>query len=205
MQVQKPSGVNEIAVSKHYAFRQGKDNVLIRKTDESEYDPKNIETKISVYQDRITGWFFDIGDKLTFDGDANFVILKIAIDYIEGNQQLREGVGSIGGSKAIFVRGIMRMFHLTAASKPHAEKFYELVRCGLSHDGMPRIGVYISDSYPLAVEVRINADTGVVGALLINPHRLLEEVKKDLAVYVAELRKVQNTTLRQNFENMFKI
>ena len=55
----------------------------------------NTETKISIYEDRVKGWFLNFARELTKEKNSEFVVLMICVNYLEGNQQFREGRTSL--------------------------------------------------------------------------------------------------------------
>lgn len=83
-----------------------------------------LDTKILVYEDMVKTWFLEVGkylslkNKVKLNGEefstneAGFVILQIAISYIEGNQQYREGKSSFPrDSENFFITGFRRIFN----------------------------------------------------------------------------------------------
>jgi|SRR3989344_2990026 len=169
-------------------------------------DIRDIETKIDVYEDRVKTWFLDVAKylaikkKVKMDGEefdtneAGFVILQIAISYIEGNQQYHEGKSSANKSKEFFVRGMRRIFcRRSVNSKKYLEEFYRQVRCGLFHDSMTRKKVTISGE--LKNKIRLTRNE-----IKINPYLFLDSVYNDFVKYIEKLRDKRSKKLRKNFE-----
>ena len=105
-----------VSVSKnfHWDFNNQKQKyVLLDKRSGKECNPDDINTKITVYEDRVKEWFLNIGDRLKQDNESGFVILQIAIAYIEGNQQLRRGSSSKRKSEKFFIEAMKRIFSLS--------------------------------------------------------------------------------------------
>ncbi len=172
-----------------------KKHILVDKRTKIEYDPYDINTKIMVYEDRVRRWFLDIADRLKTDDSAGFVILQIAISYIEGNQQLRDGSPSINGSRTSFINAMKRIFNLDNTSDVDMSEFHNQVRCGLFHDGITREKVFLSGEFTNAISVNNNQ-------IYINPHKFLDKIVEDLSNYITLLR---NGTRQEtdNFEKMF--
>ncbi|MEI7719314.1 MAG: hypothetical protein WCI72_05580, partial [archaeon] len=144
------------------------------------------------YQDRVNGWFLDFATALTRKRDAGFVILSLAIGYIEGNQQFRDGSLSENKSCPFFIKGMRRIFDKALVPEKILKSYYKQIRCGLFHDGMTKKDVSISRDYPYPVDYRD-------GKITINPTKFLEKIKEDLVNYISEL--AHNETLRRNFES----
>lgn len=163
---------------------------------ESALDPNDINTKISVYEDRVKEWFLNIAERLKIDNEAGFVILQIAIGYIEGNQQYREGKSSHRKSGEFFREAMKRIFPEIKQIKnvdTILGNFYDQVRCGLFHDGMTKRGVTISGEFGTPVCIFSND-------IKINPHKFLDRISEDLKKYISELKDKNNKELRRNFE-----
>jgi len=155
----------------------------------------DIETMIHIYEDRVQGWFLDYGTKLAKDHNAGFVVLQLAVSYLESNQQFREGGSSRGSSKDTFVRSMSRLFGNQCSQKDMLV-FYEGVRCGLFHDWFTKQSVLVSNSYPDALRVH-------KGTVLVNPNLFFQTVQEDFGKYISELKDPGNTELRDNFEKRF--
>ena len=158
-------------------------------------NPGDAKTKIAIYEDRVNGWFLDVGDSLQSNSNAEFVILQIAISYIEGNQQLRDGNSSEGRSKGCFVNAMKRIFALEDLADEDARTLYEEVRCGLFHDGIPSKKVLLSCDFEKAIK-------HVGEGIYINARLFFNIVKADFCEYIRSLEKSEPVLLK-NFEKMF--
>lgn len=168
---------------------------------ESAFDPNNIDTKILVYEDRVKGWFLEIAGKLKTDNEAGFVILQIALSYLEGNQQYRKGENSRNNSEVFFKESLKRIFPELCIRQNIdrlLHNFYVGVRCGLFHDGMTRRFVTISGEFSDALSIHANE-------IKINPHKFLDKITEDFDEYITELKDTSNTVLRRNFENIWSV
>lgn len=154
----------------------------------------DVQTKVKIYEDRVDGWFLKIAEKLKQNNEAGFVILSVAIAYIEGNQQFREGKLSKNNSKKFFIRGIRRIFDKENVPDNISTDYYSQVRCGLFHDGMTKSNVMISGEFtnPLSYNE---------GIIKINPNKFLNKVKEDFQKYLVELE--NNKILRSSFIKRF--
>ncbi len=168
--------------------------------EESSFDPGDIDTKILVYEDRVKTWFLDIADGLKKNNEAGFVILSIAIAYIEGNQQFREGKTSNrrGRSPKFFIRGMRRIFNKEHVAENILKEFYHQVRCGLFHNGMTGNKVSISGQLPLPV--RNDGEK-----IDINPHKFLDNIIDDFKDYILILKDPKNKKERGNFEKRYDL
>ena len=179
------------------------DRFLIENKDprDSGLDYNNIETKILIYEDRVKGWFLEIGEKLKQDNEAGFVIIQIALSCMEGNQQYIEGEISRNRSKLFFIKSMKRIFPDSSQVKNIDEIlgiFYDQVRCGLFHDGMTRSVVTINAEHKSAIDFT-SSD------IVVNPHKFLDSIRKAFEDYIMELKNPSNTALRQNFEKRWNI
>jgi len=156
-------------------------------------------TKIRIYEDRINGWFLDFADHLknnpSISRHAGFVILSIAVAYIEGVQQYMEGVGSSGAGGTTFNKGLHRIF----PTLPTGPDYYGKIRCGLFHNAMTKKGVVL-DTYQGPIAFRN-------GLIEIDSFKFLEAIKVDFRDYIQQLdigNAVGNkSTLVINFERMW--
>jgi hypothetical protein len=203
----------EHAISKHF-YRKTKTSKWIfdHRNKKTKLDINKLDTKILVYEDMIKTWFLDVANYLTiknklnlpsgeeFDtNEAGFVILQIAISYIEGNQQCREGRKSgVKGnaSKDVFNRGMKRIFGLKH-NKKILEKFYEQARCGLFHEGMTRRLVDIDGRYKRTITLSYKS-------IKINPYKFLEKIEDDFNNYIKELKDSKKTILRKKFDTFLR-
>lgn len=103
------------------------------------FDASKPATDVLSYEDRVRGRFLPYGNKLKADGDAGYVVLALAVAYLEGNQQFREGTSSLKQSRKFFCRSLKRVF--PTPTRRERNRFYAMVRCGLFHDGMPKKGI----------------------------------------------------------------
>ncbi|MDP3916762.1 MAG: hypothetical protein Q8Q42_00555 [Nanoarchaeota archaeon] len=165
----------------------------------NEYDINKIETRILIYEDQVNGWFLDVAKKLMKDKNNDLVVLQIAISYIEGNQQYREGKPSRNSSKKCFIRGFRRIFKISnnIISEKRLEHFYDQVRCGLFHDGMIKKDVVVSRDFDAALYLR---ETGTKErTILINPCKFLGIISQDFYKYIKELKSGNKESI-SNFE-----
>lgn len=170
-------------------------------------DIDDLNVKILVYEDQVKTWFFDVAnylrmntekeirlptDRLFCTNEAGFIILQIAISYIEGNQQYRNGELSHGNSKPIFIKGMKRIFNKENVRGSVLSYFYDQVRCGLFHEGITKKNVEISASFDFPVR-------SLNGKIDINPYRFLDAVQSDFEKYCTELKDPNQTDQRTNF------
>lgn len=188
---------HEAYISKDYRWERKNDEIILINTRTNrECDPDDINVKISIYENRVIGWFLDQADLLKQYGHTGFVILQIGVSYIEGNQQFREGKTSKKQSKGFFIKGMRRIFNKEHVSKQVLSDFYEQVRCGLFHDGMTKEKVLISCDFVEPISIHHDV-------IYIHPHWFLDKVKEDFHKYILDLKNSKNKAMRANFEKMF--
>ena len=172
-----------------------------------ELDPTVIEDKITIYEREVNGWFLEHAKRLKHVENTGFVMLMIAISYIEGVQQYIEGKSSNNeswprnkkGSKKCFNRGVRRIFALDNVEENMLNNFYDQVRCGLFHTGMTKSKVIIKGS-----TVKI-IDFSKEDRIVINQRKFLNSILKDFQQYIKKLRDIGERQLRENFDKMFNV
>jgi len=171
-------------------------------------DPRNVETKITIYEREVKEWFLSPASELLDQNSFNnsFVVLMICMSYIEGVEQYKTGIDSNRRSKECFIDSVNRLYP-NEFSDRNLGKLYSKSRCGLFHNGMVKGGVVFSNSYDNAIEFIDNAET-----ININPRLFLQRIIDDFESYITELRsgvsdnandrlKVAN----ENFDRMFSV
>jgi len=184
------------AVSLNFRQYLDRPEVVVDSRTRREYSIQDPDTKILVYEDRVTGWFLQHGRLLQEHHDAAFVVLQVALAQIEGIEQYRRGLSSKGKESQFFCWGIKRIFSLTDANDLRLKEFYKLVRCGLFHDGMTRAGVGIGNGFDRALDFHD-------GGIRISPNKFFDAVSADFAAYIAQLKELANVELRETFQRKF--
>ncbi|MGH1344680.1 MAG: hypothetical protein ACRBN8_24185 [Nannocystales bacterium] len=142
-------------------------------------DKEDPLTSVRQYEDRVRGWFLRWGEHLRKHHDAGFVVLMVAVGYLEGNQQFRNGQSSKNNSTAFVVQALRRIFPWVLEAE--AKAFYGRVRCGLFHDGMTKHGVEIENRHEQAL-------TFDDDHFVVSPNKFLDLVVDDFDAYVVELQ-----------------
>lgn len=169
--------------------------------------PLCLEDKITIFQERVSGWQLDIADacingKLPQMRHSGWAVLMIVFSYFELIGKCRVGAEDSEKSEERFRIGLEDVFPglTTMPARLRGEIvaiLYGSGRCGFYHNGMAQQRIMISADYSYSISHSPS------GAVLINPHRLVPELKKHLQRYVAELRDPANTDTRRNFEKSF--
>lgn len=162
-------------------------------------NPYCIDDKIYIYERQVREWFVDRAKSLILRKKNNFVVLMIAVAYIEGNEQYRRGELSDGQSKKFFRYGVQRIFGFCESDTRDINKLYAHLRCGLFHNGMSSDAVVLNRRLKNAI-IFSQRET-----IDINPKLFLNAVVEDFNSYLDELRDVNNTALRNNFNMMFEV
>lgn len=184
-------------ISKNFRWIERDGTVVLVDTRSTKIcDPHDINAKINIYEDRVNGWFLDIGRLLIPNVYSEFVILQIAISYIEGNQQLRDGKISTGHSETCFAKAVQRIFAPDGVILEDAKILYREVRCGLFHQGMTSKRVLLSSAFSKAM---MHMD----GGIYINPCLFFNRVVNDFHKYIHELKLPSNDDSRKKFEKIF--
>ncbi|MBW4458999.1 MAG: hypothetical protein KME47_01980 [Nodosilinea sp. WJT8-NPBG4] len=175
---------------------------------------EDVQTSVLIYKNRVEEYFFRQARKLLTDSTSAYTVIMIAASQIEGLQQYVEGKTSEGNSAKVFTRGLKRIFpdleipslHQSNPDKIYKE-FYNVLRCGLFHDGFTRGLVYVcldfeDPKHQQALrldEWEYNRDKF---RFWINPKLFLNEIEKDFNDYVKKLQDQSNdfNNDRENFK-----
>ena len=160
-------------------------------------DPENLEDKIYIYEREVKGWFLDRALRFLRNDDNEFIVLMIALSYIEGVEEYRRGELSNGRSKEFFTAGLQRIFFLSSVDQSDLEDFYKQVRCGLFHTGMTRKKVVLRKSFDLPI------DFSESNTIKISPGKFLREIQNDFDKYLMTLRNPSNTSERDKFDRLY--
>jgi hypothetical protein len=159
------------------------------------YDSGDTNTKIAIYQDRVSGWFLDIAQDLKETEEAGFIILMICLAHLEGVAQYRRGMKTpMGESSKVLKEEIKRVFTIPSFHQKAIDILVEDARHGLFHDCMTRRRIFLSQDYlnPIIWDE-------VAEIVQINPHTFLDAIISDFSRYVVLLSDPENKIERENF------
>jgi hypothetical protein len=162
-------------------------------------NPTNIDDKIYIYERQVKDWFLNKASELICNEENGFIVLMICLSYFEGVEQYIRGTESIGPSSKEFFRNAIHRLYPTKFSDDKLNDLYKEARCGLFHSGMVRGKIIINNEFDNSIEFP-DEDT-----ILINPVKILFDIKEDFRKYINEIRNPSNTTMRDNFSKMFNI
>ena len=171
--------------------------IVIDEISNRNLNPNYLEDKIIIYERQVKEWFLNRASELLQGENNGFIILMIAISYIEGVEQYRQGNHSRGNSRNYFTIGLRRIFNLRNINNNELNDLYVQVRCGLFHTGMTQSKVVISRDYTEAIDFQ------EPNTIKINPEIFLNRIQLDFNDYINELKVQNNVALRNNFNNMF--
>jgi hypothetical protein len=173
--------------------------VIIDERTRANLHPHNIDDKIFIYKRQVTEWFLNRAVSLCHKKNNNFIVVMIATSYIEGIEQYRHGRLSNGRSREYFLIGMKRIFGIHDVTDNQLRELYKHLRCGLFHNGMSGDAVVLNRKLKNAIEFSVR------GTIDINPKLFLSAIVQDFEHYINELSNIDNTVLRNNFDNMFTI
>ena len=179
-----------------YKNSNGIDEAFDEKTYEI-LNPRNIDDKIKIYERQVKEWFLNRASRLIRGKNNGFIILMIAISYVEGIEEYRTGESSNRKSKEFFKRGIQRIFSIEGHSN-QLDDFYTQVRCGLFHSGMTKNKVIITDDINSQI-----IDFSENDSIKINYKKFLYMIRYDFNKYLKVLKNPRNLNQRSNFNQMF--
>jgi len=177
--------------------------------------PLHVDDKVRIFHERTLGWQLDIADACIngreFDGKkegpithSGYAVLQIVLSYFEMMAKMRDGFVGTGKSGHYFREGVRDVapFSKTSAPQSVVEDLLNILylsgRCGLYHSGVTEGRLSLSGR----IRETMRYD-GVNKHLVINPHRLVLDLRVHLKAYVDQLQDPANVQLRENFERRF--
>jgi len=181
--------------------------------------PHSLDTKITLFEDRVLGWKLDIANQLINGSQdkssirhSGYATLDIVFSYFETIAKYEAGFTGRESEK-YFKQGVYLVFPEFKSFPPPAptplspvgngvslidvvlDLMYEGIRCGLYHSGITNGRIYLTGEIttPMAFDLQLQM-------LIVNPHLLVPKLKVHLQDYVGRLRDVNNTDLRAKFE-----
>ncbi len=159
-------------------------------------DPNDVETQIDIYENSTRYWFFNVAERLKQDNEAGFVVLQLAISYIESIEQYKTGKSSNNDSKSFFSNSLKKIFPEIKFTKEILDHIYDEVRSGLVHNAITKKDVVISTKFQDTIKIE-NKN------ILINPHKFLDRIIYDFEEYIKKLRNENEVNLRERFKTFF--
>ena len=173
--------------------------------------PHSLETKITLFEDRVLGWKLDIADQIINGGQekssirhSGYATLDIVVSYFEMIAKYEAGFTGRESEK-YFKQGVYSVFPEFKNISPPAQTplspvgnvvslidvvldlMYEGIRCGLYHSGITNGKIFLTGEIetPMAFDLQHQM-------LIVNPHLLVPKLKAHLQNYVKRLRDTNN-------------
>jgi hypothetical protein len=190
--------------------------------------PHSIDTKITLFEDRVLGWKLNIADQI-INGQkgsngkdeilpikhAGYAVLDIVFSYFEMRAKYEDGFSENGRSKEYFKAGVYSVFPVLRQVSPTSivpgiqgnvidmvevvlDLMYEGIRCGLYHSGITNGKIMLTGDIQAPMAFHVENQ-----GLIVNPHLLVPRLKSNLAEYVSRLRDINNHELRKKFETRY--
>ncbi|HLN28253.1 MAG TPA: hypothetical protein VK395_10960 [Gemmataceae bacterium] len=151
----------------------------------------NVDEKILIFEDRVIGWQIAIAEELrrliddpknkgTPIQHAGFALLSILFSYFEMITQYKRGKDSKGKSDKFIKRGLDDVFP-NRFTDGQRKDIANLVRNGLYHTTFTKKGVLLHGQYEKSIEIKD-------GNVLVNPHRLVDDIKVHFEQYIQDLK-----------------
>jgi hypothetical protein len=184
---------------------------------DSQIKVDNFDTRVAIYEDQVRGWFIDqarILEKASNHGA--FVLLLVALSYIEGHAIFYKGEDSKGKSKPFF-RDSFKSIFPTYKSGPESlelnsdlvdtaiDELYDQMRNGLFHTGMIRAKVILSGDFDAPFRFVVHPESKDIVQIGVNPHKMLEAIENHLSQYLMRLRDPEETQLREQFDRAWNL
>lgn len=171
--------------------------VIFSEDCKKKYAYNNIDDKIEIYEKQVNGWFLKHSSNLAIQDGGSFVSVMIALSYIEGVQQYKEGCSSNSRSGGFFIEGFKDIFG-NGYSDDDIRALYKEARCGLFHDGMTRGDIILKSDSTTAI-------TFDREQIIISPRLFIREIEKHFNDYIAILKDVNNEDQRDKFNSMYRL
>lgn len=168
------------------------------------------ETRLAVYEDQVSGWFVDQARILENHSDHGaFVLLLVALSYVEGHAIFYKGQDSKRNSASFFRDSFKAIFPIRGDDPEMIDKaideLYYQIRCGLFHTGMIRSKVLLSNDLPNPVTFNYNRESRKIVQIQVNPHLMLDLVEEHFAQCVMRLRNPDEKQLRDSFNRAWNL
>ena len=153
--------------------------------------------KVKVYEARVREWFLSIAQDYVGKGEtsSDYLVLSIALAYIEGVEQYRRGMSTPQGKAGKWFKNSAKRIFCTS-SQDALDRLWKECRCGLFHCGFTDGRTYLSHGYAQAISIN-----GL--ELQINPLLFVEAVCNDFTTYVNSLQHRKVCELSKNFEKLW--
>jgi hypothetical protein len=126
---------------------------------------------------------------------SGYLILSVVAAYFEMIAQFLEGETSENQSKLFFEKGFRAVYPSTSMTRSDIYKIYSVVRCGMYHGGMPKIGCHLSRHFQPGFHLCRTE-------IHVNPAAIVREVKAHFCQYISVLRNPVNISERDKFKKM---
>ena len=180
-------------VSENYRWHESTNEIEDWRTG-SRYPYSLYESKVSVYEDRVRTWFLDLAKKETAAGTSpgDYLAVLIALAYIEGVEQYREGKKPNPGQAGLFFKASAKRIFPNAPEEA-IDRLWGDVRNGLFHSGFTEKPTVLSHrgEHALWLDGRY---------LTIHPALFVEAVVGDFKNYIRELRTNSKGETAKRFE-----
>ena len=162
----------------------------------SDFQKFEIDEKILVFEDTMSGWIFDICDEIIKLPNSSFATIKTIVSIFEMIGKYVKGYAEDYQSKKHFFIGFQAIYPDKYGEKA-AELFYKYIRNPLYHSCFVSPNVFITKeiSHPFGYAPN--------NLLLLNIHVLLDDLKFAVHRYILDLKNPSNDQLRTNFEKRF--
>ncbi len=180
--------------------------------DHRKLEPPFDRDVIDVFNDRVCHWLL-APVKLLLAQPPKLGLVpaaSVAVGYFEAIEIYMSGEDSDRRSSEFFCRGFSRVFRANDQAediqKAIAKALYSALRCGFSHDGMPKQGITFSLTFqkPFLITWPTKngafVTTGKLQSAIINPRLMIDGIEAHFSAYVRDLRRGRDASLLSNFK-----
>ncbi|OQX53738.1 MAG: hypothetical protein B5M53_06610 [Candidatus Cloacimonas sp. 4484_209] len=154
-------------------------------------DPKNFESILNAFRDRIEGWYLNILKHLLEDSQNDFIVVAIECMLIDTLAGYRYGCKT---NHIIYPKFLKEFLNMT---EEEAVGFYKRFRCGILHETRIKENSYISREIDDLLLMKNNE-------MFLNPEILYGKLKNYFDEYMQDLTDNEKTEQINNFKKHFK-
>jgi hypothetical protein len=178
-------------------------------------DNPSFDDLVDVFKDRMLGWILEPARQLNQNPNGYYASLNLQMTYFEGIWSYIIGEDSTRKSKLFFRFAFQDVFQITGIDRillgRVADILYADARCGFFHEASLKSRVFVAETSrgEILITLPRKADStldieGKIQSLLVNPVRFLTAIENHFIGFLLQLRRAENTALRDNFYKMAK-
>lgn len=164
----------------------------------------SVDDKIQIFDERVDSWQLKPAEAMLAQIIAQnppemqhgaYALIAVIFSYYEMIGNCLTGKNATATEK--FVAGFKDVYPALGLSDSQIRDIYGKVRCGMYHVAYTKIGVLIDGNFAKVFTI-------ANGAIEMNPHLLVPDIRAHFTQFVAKLKSKADALLVQRFQRMFK-